>query len=190
MTKEILKLSATLLGLDDVVTFLNQSSNETPNNQVLEKINELIVFTNYVIREVTKEYYPLSYCETISSDNQCQIYFNKLSKNAIAIKDIKNNSDLSVTFNLYPEFIKVGSPNSKYTILYNYVPECIQNYSQQFSLPLGLDYFIICYGVASEYALSKLLYSEADMWESKFKNALENIKSRVGERRFYARRLK
>lgn len=190
MTKEILKLSATLLGLEDVVTFLNQSSNDTPNTEILEKINELIVFTNYIVREVTKDYYPLSYDEKVRSDDQCQIYFNKLSKNAIAIKDIKNDSKLSVTFNLYPEYIKVGSPNANYSILYNYVPECIQSYSQPFTLPLGLDYFVICYGVASEYALSKLLYGEADMWESKFKNALENIKSRVGERRFLARRLK
>lgn len=192
MTKEIIKLTATLLGLDDVVNYLlNENTTETePLDEVATKINDLLVFTNYVIREVTKDYYPLSYEEKVSSDNQCQIYYNTLSKNAIAIKDIKNNSNLSVTFNLYPDYIKVGSPNSVYKIFYNYVPECLQSINQEISLPMGLDYFIICYGVASEYALSKLLYNEAEMWETKFKNSLENIKSRVGERRFFARRLK
>ncbi len=189
MTKEILKLSATLLGLDDVVNYLSDTSQEI-SQEVATKINELLVFTNYVLREVTKDYYPLSYEEKVDSNDQCQILFSKLSKNAISIKDIKNMSNLSVTFNLYPDYIKVGSPNNSYKIFYNYVPECIQDMSQDITLPLGLDYFIICYGVASEYALSKLLYNEADMWETKFKNSLENIKSRVGERRFCARRLK
>lgn len=190
MTKDILKLSATLLGLDDVVNFLNQSSDEEPSNDVLIKINELLVYTNYCIREITKEFYPLSYSEKVTSDNSCQIYYKTLSHNAISIKDIKNSASLSVTFNLYPDYIKVGNPCQEYQISYNYIPNPITTYDQKFSLPFGLDYFIVCYKVASEYALSKLLYSEAEMWESKFKNSLSNLSSRVGERRFHARRLK
>jgi len=190
MTKDILKLSATLLGLDDVISYLSGDTTETPPPEVLTKINELIVFTNYVIREITKEYYPLSHREKITSDNQCQIYFSNLSKKAISINDIKNESNLSVTFNIYPDYIKVGTPNKEYEIFYNYIPETIKTFDQNIVLPFGLDFFVICYGVASEYALAKLLYSEADMWESKFKKSLELTKSRVGERRFFARRLK
>ena len=181
MTKEILKLSATFLGLYDVVTYINNPTN-TPNNEVKNKIDELLVYMNYVIREVTKEYYPLSYCEDVKSNNQCEIDISLLTKNAIAIKEIKQN-DNSVTFNLYPTYIKVGKPNLIYNITYNYIPESISNINQPLNLPLGLEYFIIAYGIASEYALSKLLYDEANMWESKFKNSLESIKIKVKERK-------
>lgn len=190
MTKDILKLSSTLLGLDDVVEYLNSNQEEAPSEEVSEKINQLLVLTNYILREITKEYYPLSYEEVIFSDSNCQIFYSNFSKRVIAIKDIKNESNLSVTFNLYPEFIKVGCPNAQYFVSYNYTLESIQNINQHLTLPLGLDYFIVCYGIASEYALSKLLYNEAEMWDNKFRNSLERIKSKTGERRFFARRLK
>ena len=95
-----------------------------------------------------------------------------------------------MTFNLYPEFIKVGFPSTNYLVEYNYLPNKINSVKETLSLPLGVEYFTICYGIASEYALSKLLYSEAEMWESKFKNSLLKFKGVKGERRFYARRLK
>ncbi len=187
MTKEIIKLSALLLGLDDVVNHIN--NNTEASQDTLNKIDELIVFANYILREVTKEYFPLYTEEEVTSDNNSQIFFDKLKNIATAIKDIKQNSN-SVTFNLYPTFIKVGKPNQTYNVCYSYIPKPIQSLSDELYLPLGLDYFVICYGIASEFALSKLLYSEADMWESKFKNSLSQLKSRVGERRFYCRRLK
>ena len=188
MIKDIIKLSATFLGLSDVIEYLKDTSN-TPSNETTEKIEDLILFTNYVIREITKSYFPLSHTEETISNESCEINFSSLSKTAIAIKSIKNSLNQSVTFNLYPNFIKVGFPLSKYTITYNYIPAKIQNLEDSLDLPLGLGFETISYGVASEYALSRLLYNEADMWESKFKNSLENIKSRHGERKFYSRRL-
>jgi len=189
MTKDIIKLSATLLGLDDVVNYLS-SPEEQPSEIVSTKINELIVITNYCLRQIVKEYFSLNHKEIVCSDSNCQIEYKNLSKTPISILDIKNNANLSVTFNLYPEFIKVGTPNSNYLISYNWLPNNIESINQEITLPFGLDYYILCYGVASEYSLSKLLYSEAEMWESKFKNALSSLKNLKGERRFFARRLK
>ena len=188
MTKDIIKLSATFLGLSDVVDYL-KDTNTSANQETLEKLDDLILFANYVIREITKSYFPLSHTEQVTSNESCEIEFSKLSKSAIAIKSIKNTLNQCVTFNLYPSFIKVGFPERKYTVTYNYVPNKIQSLDDTLNLPLGLGIEVISYGVASEYALSRLLYDEADMWESKFKNALENIKSKHGDRRFYSRRL-
>jgi len=189
MTKEILKLSATLLGLDDVLLFLT-GDNEEPSQDVKQKIDNLITYLNYILREISKEYYPLVHSEVLPSNDQCEIYYNSFTFSPIAIKDLKDSFNNSVTFNLYPSFIKVGKPSSNYLIKYNYSPNPITSLNDTLNLPIGLEYFIICYGIASEYALSKLLYSEAEMWEGKFKSSLETFKSRVGERKFFARRLK
>lgn len=188
MTKDIIKLSAIYLGLTDIIEYLKKPT-ETLSDDVKEKTDDLLLFTNYIIKEITKSYFPLSHTEDVVSNNLCEIPFKNLSKNAIAIKNLKNQSMQEVTFNLYPEFIKVGFPNTKYTITYNYTPNKLTSIEDKIDLPLGLDYEVVAYGVASEYALSRLLYSEADMWEDKFKSALENIKSKHGERKFYARRL-
>lgn len=189
MTKDILKLSATLLGLDDVYTYLSSETNQV-SPEINKKIDDLIVYLNYILREITKEYYPLKHKEKLISSNQCEIFYNTFSFQPLAIKDIKNHFNDSVTFNIYPEYLKVGKPNEEYIVEYNYYPNQIKNVNDRLNLPIGLEPFIICYGIASEFALSRLLYSEAEMWEGKFKNSLDNFKSRIGERRFFARRLK
>lgn len=188
MTKEILKLSATFLGLYDVVSFLN---NPTTNisDKVQKELDELLIYMNYVLREVTKEYYPLSTEEELYSNDQCEINFSNFTKNIISIKNVINEN-LPSTYNIYPSYIKVGKPNSKYSISYNYVIDAIKDINSIFILPLGLEPFIISYGIASEYATSKLQYDEANMWESKFKNALQSLKFKVSERKFNSRRLK
>lgn len=188
MTKDIIKLSATLLGLTDVIDQIEEPTNNTAK-ETSDKIEDLILFTNFVVREITKNYLPLSHTENIYSNENCQIPFINFSKTPIAIKSIKNQSYQPVTFNLYPSFVKVGFPNQQYQITYNYIPNKIETIEQKLDLPFGLGYETVSYGVASEYALSRLLYDEADMWEGKFKNSLENIKSKHGERRFYSRRL-
>ena len=189
MTKNILKLTATFLGLDDVTTYLSDTT-LTPSSEVLKDINQLIIFTNYVLRELTRDYYPLKYNETKTSNQNSEIAFNTLSKTAISINEVKNKLGLSARYTLFPDHITLENPNTEYTIFYNYCPAAISTISDSLTLPLGLDYFIVCYGVASEYSLSKGLYEEASMWENRFINSLKSIKGKVGEKRFSTRRLK
>ncbi len=190
MTQDIIKLSATFLGLDDVVTYLSITSDDSPSDEVAAKINQLIIFTNYIVREITREYYPLKHEETVTSSDEGVISFTSLSKSAVAIKDVKNCLGLSVKYSIYPEFINVDNANAKYNVFYNYAPEAIESIEDDIELPFGLDYFIVCYGIASEYALSKGLYEEANMWESKFINSLKNLNTRYTEKRFKCKRLK
>lgn len=190
MTKDILKLASTFLHLDDAVEFLSSSESQEPSAEVKNQINQLIIFTNYIIREITKDYFPLYYKETISSDQDGKIYFNKLSKTAIRIKDVKNFLDLSCHYEIYPEYLKLENANTEYKIFYSYVPKQIKSINDEAELPFGVDYFIVCYGVACEFALSCGLYEESEMWESKFINSLKSLKNQIGERRFFARRLK
>ena len=189
MTKNILKLTSTFLGLDEVNTYLSDTST-TPSSEVTNTINQLINFINYIMREITREYYPLKTSETVSSDNDRVINFNTLTKTITAIDDVKNRAGLSVRYSLYPDHIKMENANTEYTLFYSYSPSAISTIQDSLKLPLGLDYFVVCFGVASEYCLSKGLYEEAGMWENRFINSLKSIKGRFGEKRFKTRRLK
>lgn len=190
MTKEILKLSATFLGLDQTAEYLSSDKSQEPSDEVKQQINQLIIFMNYVIREITKDFFPLVQKETITSDQDGKIHFSKLKRKATQIKDVKNFLDLSCHFEIFPEFLKVENPNTEYKVFYAFSPKNVQTLDDEIELPFGIDYFVICFGIASEYALVNGLNDEAEMWESKFKAELKSIKSRTGERRFFARRLK
>lgn len=190
MTNEILKLSATFLGLDQTVEYLSSDKSQEPSDEVKQQINQLTIFMNYVLREITKEHFPLVQKETVTSDQDGKIYFSKFKRNATQIKDVKNFLDLSCHFEIFPDFLKVENPNTEYKVFYAYSPKTILNLDDEIEIPFGVDYFVICFGIASEFALVKGLYDEAEMWESKFKAELKAIKSRTGERRFFSRRLK
>ena len=189
MTKDILKLSAIFLGLQDVLDYIENPSADNVDNQTLNDFNLLLTFINYISREVTKDYFKLSHQEKISSNNQCEIPYENLSKLAISINFIEDDN-YRCTFNLYPNYIKVGKPNTEYQINYNYIPSPITSIDDTLTLPLGLDSFVIAYGVACEFATVKQLYNEANMWESMFKNSLKNLKPKFKERFFKTRKLK
>lgn len=189
MTKEILKLTANFLNLDDLSKYLS-GQEESKSSEVTHVLNQLIVYLNYVVREITKDYFPLYETEKILSDGECKIYFNKLTRKAIQIKDIKNILNASVHYSIYPEYIKTELQNSEYKITYSYIPKEVESEEDEIELPFGLDYFIVAYAVASEMCMARGLYEEAQFWESKFLSSLRSIKTRSRERRFFARRLK
>lgn len=185
MTKEILLLTLTLLGFDETRQALEQGE---LMGEDAKRVNELLAYTNYVVREVTTKFCPLYECITLKSDDKCQIYYKDFDNEPIAIKWVKDR--FNETFNLYPEYIKVGKPENQYRICYEYTPKTAKTIDDEVHLPLGISFQTICYGVASEYTLSKLLYDEAAMWQDKFKNSLESTAMHLPERRFKARKLK
>lgn len=190
MTKEILKLVSTFLKLDKITNYLTSSDSTQPDEEVSAQLNQLLIFTNYVVSEIAKDYFPLYNKETITSDQDGRIYFNRLTKKAIRIKDVKNFLDLSCFFEIYPEYLKVDNANTEYKIFYSYIPKKLNSINDEIELPFGVDYFVVCFGVASEFASANGLYEEAQMWEDKFVSELKSIRSKTGERRFFARRLK
>ena len=189
MTKEIITLTATMLGLDDVVNYL-ASEGQEDNAEAEAVINELLVYLNHTAREVTKEYFTLSKCDEVKSSTSCEIEYSSLSETPVKINNVTNSLNLKVNFLVNPTCLVVSRPNETYKVFYNYTPAPVKSIDDDINLPLGLGYFVLCYGVASEYALSKLLYDEANMWQSKFVSSLERLTSRCKERRFFARKLK
>lgn len=190
MTKEIFKLTSSFLGLDDVTNYLSSSEDQTPSEEVKNQLNQLMILMNFVMLKIAKDFVQLNFKETIYSDQEGKIYFSKLQKHAIRIKDVKNFLDLSCQFEIFPDHIKVENANTEYKVFYCYSPKSVLTLSDEIELPFGVDYFVVCFGIASEYLSSKGLYDEAEMWESKFENEIKNQKHIHGERRFFARRLK
>lgn len=187
MTKEILRLTATLLGLGDVIKYIDE---ENGDEQAEAKVDELIFHLNKVVREITGAFYPLTNEELLISNKDAEIDFATFSKTPCKIREVINRIGLGVDFQMGLSGVKVGLANYCYKVKYNYLPEPVTKLSDPLNLPIGLEAYIVCYGIAEEYALSRLLYDEAQMWRAKYVNSLDKLINRISEKRFAARKLK
>ena len=173
---------AELLGLNA----FDEASETAPTISQQADIDLFVQCFNYVYKEIASGYFPLLEKEkVVFKDNK--FYFKDLSKQIIFVKKIsKGNKKLK--FYLYPEYIECETDSAE--IVYAYLPN-------DFVLTDEVNLFggkvlsqVMAYGVAREYCLIMGNYSDADVWENRFKNSLENIASKkmnvvIPKRRFF-----
>lgn len=184
MLKEIIKNTLMLLGREnelDEVEHLEESAYQSSTKKI---VTSLIKITNLVLSDITRDIAKLAGEVTLTSDNECQIYYKDIGKKVTGIKSIAINR-FPVTFNLYPEYIKVGRPNTTYQISYFYENEPCRAITDSINLPISITPSAVSYGVAAEYCSINLLYDECNMWEQKFVRAMENIRDKCGERKVF-----
>lgn len=189
MLKDLIYLAGFYLNLTDVTDYLTAIDGDEDVSDLTEpkEMETLISLSNLVIRNVTRKYIPLYFEEVKQSNENCEINFSNFSKSVNEIKSVISSDGLKATFRVFPEYIKVGNPNSSYKIVYSYIPSEIRTLNSSLVLPVGISEDDLVFGVCSEFATMNMLYDEADMFESKFKECL--LKSLMGksERKFKSR---
>lgn len=184
MLKEIIKNTLMLLGREAELEEVETKNESEFSPQTKKMVTSLIKITNLVLSDITREVARLSGASKVTSDENCQIYYKNFDRKLIGIKSVKHGI-CPVTFNLYPEYIKVGSPNTEYIVEFHFEnPKC-ESLEDEIFLPLAVTSSAVSYGVASEYASIHLLYDECNMWEQKFVRAMENIRDKCGERKAF-----
>ena len=184
MLKEIIKNTLLLLGKESELQEVEEKSQAEYSAQTQKVVTSLIKIANLVLGDITRDVSKLYAREEITSDEFCQIMYSSFSKKIIGVKSV-SESYLQVTYNLYPEYIKVGFPNTKYLVEYFYENDKCTSIDDNIVLPLGVTAGAVSYGVAAEYASVHLLYDECSMWEQKFVRAMENVREKCGERRAF-----
>ncbi|MBR5012562.1 MAG: hypothetical protein IKY15_01340 [Clostridia bacterium] len=124
---------------------------------------------NFVYKEIASTYFPLLEKEEITfKDNK--FYFSDLSKTLISIKKLYKNRK-NIKHYVYPDHIYAETDTA--TIVYASLPK-------NFALEDEVNLFggrvleqVMAYGVAREYAVILGNFSDADVWEARFKTALE-----------------
>ena len=171
MLNDLLMIVATYLGLDDVNSYIDAINSEEEATAP-ESLGLLINLANLTIRRITRDYMPLYAEETIFSDDSCQIAFSAFSKTPVQIKSISTPDRISATFRCFPTFIKVGYSSRPYIVKYSYAPEEMDDLEDTIEKPYNLAIETIAYAVCFEYCIANELFSEADMWEERFKQAI------------------
>lgn len=208
---EIIEMSAKLLAENDLIGLINYCEiNQMPVENMLGLISQTAVegeedyiappptlneqsvknmilildCINMIASEVEREYAPVYFKENITVENGL-FDIDNLSHKLIKIKKILK-SGFKVSFEIING--KLSLPSGSYEITYSYSGMEAGFEDEVFGHDGKLSLNTFCYGVCSQYSLIKGNRSEAEVWEEKFKNSLQNCFRGLGEIRMPKRR--
>lgn len=194
--------TALLLGLSDVCEYIEYLDDVRQQEEIkkadpdvlVDPIEEVVKprefdlmvhFSNIVLKSIAECGLDFVKSEEIYSNENCEIDLTKLSKQIHAIRCISGWDGLGCTKSNQKvdgvdlKRIKVGIPNSKYTIIYAYKPDDNYDLYSEIDCPPNVSSQTLIYGLSKEFALSQLQYDQYKLYRGEFEALLEkNIKPR------------
>lgn len=186
MLSEIIKSVALIL--DDKET-LEYFGNNSAVEDYTSNINTYITLTNFVLTNIAQNFLCYKCTEEIVSDSNCKLNLASLSNSLCAIKSVKDQNFKKVKYSVGLDYISVSNPNKLYFVEYYFLPANLTSLDDTVLLPFGLDLKTLSWGVVAEYFTIKMQYTEANIWELKFKSGLKNLGKRYRDLHFASRGL-
>lgn len=168
--KEIIKNVCIYLGKEEL---LNSSFFET-NGQELTKqqtkdINKMVECLNYVTEELATEYLPIIKTKQIKLTSGV-INLNEIDEDLMEIISVKTINGRTLRYLISNDKMICLATNVE--ISYKVYPKTLDVNSMAENFGGKISARVIAYGVASEYCFLEMLYDDATLWESRYKNAL------------------
>ena len=177
--KEVIIEAAEMVGAEKVKPYIEDSVADGE-----KQANVLLRCFNIVENELALDYLPLK-CEETFQTQTGAIDYDSLSKKAVRILSVKDESGNSVPFKTFPDKLKAQSGIVQ--VLYSYLPE-EKTLSGESDFKTLASKRLFAYGVAAEYCLSCGLYEEAAVWDKKYKEAISAVYKAHPPRRIASRR--
>lgn len=195
MLSEIIKNIALILDDQQVLDYLNYNQMIEQEDGQEEAVKEptnidmYITLINFVLTDIAQNFLCYKCTQDLLSDGQGQIKLADFLHVPCSIKCIKTDSGKKVKFYVTEDDLVVGEANKLFYVEYAYLPDALTSLDDSVLLPLGLDTKTLVYGVVSEYLATKMQYTEANIWELKFKQGLKNMMRRYRDLRVAYRSL-
>lgn len=151
-------------------------------------VQTYISLINFVTASIAEDFLCYNHTQYLVSDDSGKICLADLRYTPCRIKHIRDESGKIVKFKLGIDNVVVSVADRVYAVEYSYIPPDVSSLSDSILLPMGLDYKTLCYGVVSEYYSLKMQYTQANIWEQKFKAGLKNLSLSYRETRLASRR--
>lgn len=181
--KGIIKLVCEFVGERELLKKLDMQ-NPVYSTRESEKLETMIKCFNLVNQEIASDYLPFLLEEEIDVRNSI-LNFSSLSKNVVAVYQVKDCLGFGLKFRNYPNYVEIFGAAKK--IVYSYLPAELE-LDAQVESNNGLSERVYAYGVASEYLLVDGMSDDAEIWEERFKESLFMLSRRHGEHRLPRRR--
>lgn len=159
--KEVLALAASTLGRDDLCAAVSCAREPEGDTAALLRCY------NLVENEIALDYFPLKNEESFSSDRG-EIAYTQFAYAPVAVCSVKRDG-ASVPFEQFPAYLK--TVQGKVNVTYSYTP-AQRGLEDESSFSDKISARLLSLGVATEFCLSRGQYSEAAMWEKKYRDAL------------------
>ncbi len=161
--KEILIKSATLIGREDVVSYL--ANDAEASEATVNTVNIMVRLLNLVVNELASSFVPMIATERISAVDR-KISYATLSNNPREILNAYGAFGSDCLLKVTHAFAVVGE--DAVDLEYSYFPP-------QLTLTDDVGYFerdipsrVIAYGLCAEYAVSQGCYKDAVCWHERF----------------------
>lgn len=168
--KEIIKISALLLGRTNVIDYLDQKEN--CGEDALPTVNTFVGLSNLVINELACTYIPMCKTETVNVEGG-KLYYGQLSERALKIRAVYNEDGKSVSFSEKPEYI--DCPYSQVSVEYEFAPSNYGLEDEIGYMEKDVPARVIAYGVAAEFCISEGLFEQAITHHDRYVFALSEI---------------
>jgi uncharacterized membrane protein len=162
--KEVVLAAAEMVGVGDAVKIYLDGD----KSQGGKECEALLRCFNFIQNELALDYFPLV-AEDVVSNPTGRIKYVQLSKAAVRILSVKDETERSVQYKLFPSFLE--SQVGDLTVRYTYTPS-EKTVSGDVEASMVVSLRLIAYGVAAEYCFSVGLYEEGEAWNKKYKDAL------------------
>lgn len=168
--KELIISALNILGRGELAELLSVGGEL--DGEGLETVNTLVYCFNAVEDEIARKYLPLTAKEDLTSANGKFSYTN-FSHSPVKIKSVLSGG-AAVEYQLLPQYIAVNA--KKITVEYGYAPSKKQlDGTSDFGAEAGSRMFAL--GMAAEYCLINGEIEAAELWEKKYRDAIDAAQS-------------
>ena len=169
--KEMLKLTATIIGREDVKSYVEDGAILLEDTVSLTE--KLVALSNLVVQELSATFIPMIKKEKVTAKN-FKVRYDGLAGSIVQIKNVYDINGNKISFAQTPEYISVN--NSQVIIEYECIPP---NYA--LSDEIGYEesdvpQVLLSYGLASEYYVSTGRFEQAVMWHERYVDGINSLR--------------
>ncbi len=168
--KEIIKNVCVYLGKEELLeSSLLEEEGVVPTNLQKNVVDKMVKCLNLITSEIASDYLPIIKEKEIIFNNG-EIDALSIDENIQEIISIKNKFGKNLRYKYVNDKIICLTTNA--IVTYKVYPKEVTFDDDAENFGERLSARVLAYGVASEYCYLEMLYDDASIWESRFKNAL------------------
>ena len=162
--KDIIKITATIIGREDVVEYL-ENKTATPSQEVINTVDVMKRLANLVINELACSFIPMKKLET-QAVKDGKVFYKDLSFNPLVILnayDVNGNKLSMIVKNTH---IQIDSDRAQIEYTYfppDYTIDQVIGFQEK-----DVSARVLAYGLAAEYAITQGCFKDAVMWHKRY----------------------
>jgi len=169
--KEIIKLACSFTENEELVSDIEWNRLSADEMIVVDCLMNCF---NLICDEIATDYVPCVKTQTFNTSS-FKIYLNQFDKNVYKIISVKDSKGRNIKYKIVDDYIMVLA--DKVDVTYSYHPDKLNINSSFTSM---IPERVYAYGIAREYYFMQTLFSDAETWESRFKNSLQVLTKKEG----------